>query len=440
MDMFDVVKNFWTVRRRQQLKGGHMLTGSPDATIIQKHEDVYAPDLHGVTPDNLSIYKSHMMMEFQNFLQAIGHEVEDAEEEAFSLFSQELPSQNLGFIDSRSATLDLTVHGRDFEIRQSPTILSSTRAGGTTGAVAEWLSSKQNPLWTSSLLDEHSTVVELGCGISGLIALSLAPFIGHYIATDQEYVHRLLKENLDANALPTNSSSNPSRSSQRHHDHQSHSQTRRARKGGPQTHHNPNTKHSPSPPTQPTSNITFAPLDWELDSPSALKQVISDNINNIHPPKKNSSNHHHRSTPSHDPSANSEQDPGFDLLVACDCIYNDALIDPFVQTCADIARLRPAFTPTPTTTTTTTSENGTTTAEHKQSRSRAENTGADPGSGSRKPTLCVIAQQLRMPDVFESWLAAALGEFRVWRVRDEVVGEGLGGASGYVVHVLVVRE
>ncbi|KAK2794014.1 hypothetical protein FQN50_009963 [Emmonsiellopsis sp. PD_5] len=431
MDMFDVVKSLGLCNE--------------DATIIQKHENVYAPDLHGVTHDNLSIYKRHMMMELQNFLQAIGCEVEDAEEEAFSLFSQEFPSQNLGFIDSRSATLDLTVHGRDFEIRQSPTILSSTRAGGTTGAVAEWLSSKQNPLWTSSLLDEHSTVVELGCGISGLIALTLAPFVGHYIATDQEYVHKLLKENLDANALTTNSSSNPSRSSQRHHDHQSHSQTRRSRKGGPQSHHNPSTKHSPSPSTQPASNITFAPLDWELDSPSTLKQAINNNSNNNNHNNHSSAKHsnHHRSSPSHDTSTNPEQDLGFDLLLACDCIYNDALIEPFVQTCADIARLRPAYTPTTTTTTTTTEE-------HKNprsrtaSRSRAENTGPDPGSvsgsGSKKPTLCVIAQQLRMPDVFESWLAAALGEFRVWRVRDEVVGEGLGGKSGYVVHVLVVRE
>jgi hypothetical protein len=54
--------------------------------------------------------------------------------ETFVLFSREIPSQNLGFVDPRSNTIDITVHGKDFTIRQSPTVLSSNRAGGTTGS------------------------------------------------------------------------------------------------------------------------------------------------------------------------------------------------------------------------------------------------------------------------------------------------------------------
>lgn len=54
--------------------------------------------------------------------------------ESFLLFSQSIPSQNLGFVDSRAARLDLTVADRDLSIVQSPTILSSNRGGGTTGA------------------------------------------------------------------------------------------------------------------------------------------------------------------------------------------------------------------------------------------------------------------------------------------------------------------
>jgi hypothetical protein len=41
---------------------------------------------------------------------------------------------NLGFIDSRAASVDVSVADRDYTIHQSPTVLSSSRAGGTTGA------------------------------------------------------------------------------------------------------------------------------------------------------------------------------------------------------------------------------------------------------------------------------------------------------------------
>lgn len=54
--------------------------------------------------------------------------------EAFLLFSQDIPTTNLGFVNSRATTLDLTIRGNEYTIHQSPTILSSSRAGGTTGA------------------------------------------------------------------------------------------------------------------------------------------------------------------------------------------------------------------------------------------------------------------------------------------------------------------
>ena len=67
--------------------------------------------------------------------------------ETFELFAQELPSQNLGFVDSKAAALELTVAGRDLTIQQSPSVLSSNRAGGTTGA--GW-SSSSHPAYTLS--------------------------------------------------------------------------------------------------------------------------------------------------------------------------------------------------------------------------------------------------------------------------------------------------
>jgi hypothetical protein len=82
-----------------------------------------------------------------------------------------------------------------------------------------------------------------------------------------------------------------------------------------------------------------------------------------------------------------------------------------VRTCADVCRLRPVYRP-----------------------------GRELGVGERNPTVCVIAQQQRSPEVFEAWLREALRVFRVWRVGDEVLGGGLGSGSGYLVHLLVLRD
>ncbi|KAB8073448.1 hypothetical protein BDV29DRAFT_135989 [Aspergillus leporis] len=308
------------------------------------------------------------MEELTNFLTSIGEEVEDAEEECFLLFAQEIPSANLGFVDSRATSVDVTIHGQDYTIHQSPTLLSSSRAGGTTGAVlwkitplfAEWITNKSNPLWSHTLLSPTSTVVELGCGISGLIALSLSPSITHYIATDQEYVHRLLRQNLESNIITT-SRSRPKPSGKRH-------------------------TYKSAAAAVPRSNITFTSLDWETDVPASLKDSIEGGVVG-------------------------EEDKGFDVLVSCDCIYNDTLIAPLVRTCADVCRLRPVYRP-----------------------------GRELGVGERNPTVCVIAQQQRSPEVFEAWLREALRVFRVWRVGDEVLGGGLGSGSGYLVHLLVLRD
>ncbi|KAI2991893.1 hypothetical protein CBS147343_5588 [Aspergillus niger] len=299
-----------------------------------------------------------------NFLATIGEEVEDAEEESFLLFSQDIPSANLGFVDSRATTIDLTIHDQDYTIHQSPTLLSSSRAGGTTGAVlwkitpliAEWLSNntttttttnKPNPLWTHNILTPTSTIVELGSGISALLALSLSPKIAHYIATDQEYVQRLFRQNLDENA-----------------------------------------------------NSITTRGNWELDVADSLKESLG-----LCTATASSGNDGEEEE--------DEDDKGFDVVVSCDCIYNEALVAPFVRTCADLCRLRPVYAP-------------------PVDGERSSATG-------RTPTVCVIAQQQRSPEVFEAWLRETLRVFRVWRVSDEMLGEKLMSGSGYLVHVLVLR-
>ncbi|KAJ5711436.1 hypothetical protein N7488_005592 [Penicillium malachiteum] len=312
----------------------------------------------------------------------IGEEVTDAEEESFLLFTQDIPTGNLGFIDSRAATVDVSIRDNEYTIHQSPTLLSSSRAGGTTGAVlwkitplfAEWISNPKNPLWTTSFLTQDSIVTELGCGISALIPLTLSPSIQHYIATDQEYVRRYFRTNLDENANISSKSKGKSKTS---------SGTKNKSKKQGSTKGASASASAVSNLTS-NSNITFTTLDWELDQPALLKQCIQDS---------------------------SEEDRGFDLLLSCDCIYNDALITPLVSTCAEICRLRPVYT----------------------------DSGETEDQGL-KPTVCIVAQQQRAPEVFESWLRETLREFRVWRISDEVLGDGLKGGTGYLVHLLLVRE
>jgi hypothetical protein len=50
------------------------------------------------------------------------------------VFSQDIPSQSLGFIDAHASVLEISVAGHDLTIHQSPGLLKSTRKEGTTGA------------------------------------------------------------------------------------------------------------------------------------------------------------------------------------------------------------------------------------------------------------------------------------------------------------------
>ncbi|KAJ3465541.1 hypothetical protein MRS44_006199 [Fusarium solani] len=241
------------------------------------------------------------------------------------------PEEDLGFIDPRAASVDVSVAGHDFTIHQSPAVLSSSRAGGTTGAASPHGS---HPLPT--------------------LALALAPRVARYVLTDQSYVQRLLQRNIDENlesALGSSGTSTPTGRS-------------RKKRGG---HAHPVSKPS----------INFTTLDWETDEV----------------------------TPS---LTGSGKVRSFDAVVACDCVYNYALVSPFVQTCVDACRLRSAD-------------------------------DAFTGDDSR-PCICVIGQQLRNDEVFESWLETFHASFRVWRVPDDALPEDLRSSAGFVVHIGVLRD
>ncbi|TVY50394.1 Diaminohydroxyphosphoribosylamino-pyrimidine deaminase [Lachnellula cervina] len=296
-------------------------------------------------------------MTIKSLLHALGPEIEDPEEEAFLLFSQSIPSQNLGFVDSKASTLELTIGDRDLTIHQSPTILSSNRGGGTTGAIvwkitplfASWITTPTNPFLKHDILDSSSAVLELGCGISGIIGLTLGPHVASYVLTDQDYVMKLLHQNLAENCREMSTSTSKGRKS-----------NVKPKRGSTSVN-----------VAQNTSNITAKPLDWETDEVTT-SLLGSDS---------------------------------FDAVVACDCIYNDALIQPLVQTCIDACQLRLPDT-----------------AKEKEC-----------------PTVCIVAQQLRSAEVFEAWLKAFYKAFRVWRLPDNELIDGLKSDSGFVVHIGILR-
>jgi len=188
-------------------------------------------------------------------------------------------------------------------------------------------------------------VLELGCGISGVVAMMLAPRVRRYVATDQEYVFKCLRRNLEANAV-----------------------TRKVTSGVRYG------KRKKEEEVVVDADVELLALDWES---SALEGM--DGVLGVGGGK------------------------GLDLVLACDCVYNEALVEPFVRTCGELCRFSGRM------------------------------------GGGRK-TLCVVAQQLRSHAVFEAWLAAFQGGFRVWRVPDEMLVDGLKEGSGYVVHVGVLRD
>ncbi|KAL8381268.1 hypothetical protein RB595_005510 [Gaeumannomyces hyphopodioides] len=290
--------------------------------------------------------------------------------ETFLLFAQDIPSQNLGFVDSAASSLELTVAGKDLTIHQSPGILSSTRSGGTTGAVvwkvtplfAEWAASPGNILARSGALSRSSAVLELGCGISAIVGLVLAPAVSSYTLTDQAYVSRLVEQNIQENRATLTSGGGSGGGGGR--------PSARSRRAG---------SGSGVQARQTGPSLRFATLDWETDEVTASL-------------------------------AGSAQAGSFDLVIACDCIYNESLIEPLVQTCVDACAL---------------------------GRAPAGDGGGAADAASR--CVCVVAQQLRDPEIFESWVKRFCRSFHAWRVPDDSLPQGLRSSSGFVVHVGVLR-
>lgn len=173
--------------------------------------------------------------------------------------------------------------------------------------------------------------------------MTLGPKIQRYIATDQDYVLRLLKQNISEN-LPVANAKKPKAKKKSFHS------------------------------ATDVGSIETLELDWELNAVESLPTQLG-------------------LTP---------ESPGFDLVVACDCIYNESLIEPLNSTCAKICKLRS-------------------------------------DEGQSKPTICLVAQQLRSYEVFEAWLKSFNKLFKVWQVPDALLTAPLRENSGFIVHIGVAR-
>lgn len=276
--------------------------------------------------------------------------------ETFLLWSSGVPSRALGMLDAHAQVLELTIAGRDLTIHQNPALLQSNLATGTTGAViwdvtpvfAEWIATSSNVLFKNSILGPDTTVLELGSGIGGVIGLMLAPLIKHFVFTDQEYVLKILRQNIEENTIV--------------------SREQRA----PKSKKSKSLKHQSSEAVP--SKIEVLALDWETSALEQLPHVLNT-----------------------DGSSG-----GIDVVLAVDCVFNENIVEPLVQTCRTLSHFRHA--------------------------------------DSTRPTVCVFAQQLRQPDVFEQWLRTVLRDFSVWRIPDEMLSAGLKERSGFVVHLAVLKH
>ncbi|KAI6803296.1 hypothetical protein KC363_g2551 [Hortaea werneckii] len=277
-----------------------------------------------------------------------GEQVADAYEETFDLFSHDHTLSNLGMLDPKAHEIELTVGGQDFLIAQSPGALQSGRKEGTTGA-AVWQSSIRAAEWLA-----HPENVLFARGLltgEGLVlelGSGISALVPCILARRVRQVVATDQQHV-LKLLQQNIEKNLQMF-----------QTGTRKKVAEDSQR----------------QVRALALDWEEDD--IPKQLNANDLGT-----------------------------GVDVVLACDTLYNYALIEPFVQSCVEICRSRQAY--------------------REQTASEV------------RPTACVIVQQLRQAEVFEQWLETALRYFDVWRIPNDSLSDGLREGSGFSVHICVLK-
>lgn len=117
-------------------------------------------------------------------------------------------TQHLGYVDKSSDRLNVSLPRSHFDlsISQSLSGLSSTTETSSTGFIcwqsaiyaADWILAE--PLCPFHLaFTSNLTVLELGAGVGGVLVSTIGPKVGHYVASDQKHILKLLKTNFSEN-------------------------------------------------------------------------------------------------------------------------------------------------------------------------------------------------------------------------------------------------
>ena len=251
-------------------------------------------------------------------------------------------------LDPKAHEIELTVGGQDFLVAQSPGALQSGRKEGTTGA-AVWQSSVRASAWLA-----HAENVLFTSGL--LTGDSLVLELGSGISA---LVPCILARRV-RQVVATDQQHVLKLLQQNIDKNLQTQQTGTRKKAAEDSQH----------------RVQALALDWEEDD--IPKQLSANDLGT-----------------------------GVDVVLACDTLYNYALIEPFVQTCVEICRSRQA---------------------HREQ-----------SASDTRPTACVIVQQLRQTEVFEQWLETSLQHFDVWRIPNDSLSDGLREGSGFAVHICVLK-
>lgn len=276
------------------------------------------------------------------------HEIvpEAIDDHLFDLYTEHVhrEGQHLGYVDKSKEAIVVTLpkSGVEIQVRQSLTELSSRTQTSSTGFIcwqaaavfADWVMNDERcPFHGFFGHNGALTVVELGSGVGAVCASTLGPLTRQYVATDQRHILKLLRTNFAENVPP----------------HRYTSSTLAAAQGPPQ---------GPKKWVQ-AAKIDFVEFDWER-----LDEAL------------------------HNYGQIALEMP--DLVVACDTVYNEYLVPPFLEAVSALLA---------------------------------------PGSAA------VVTLQLRDEDVLHCFLQKALEhELRVYSVPDHLLSNDL--IHGFVVYCL----
>lgn len=130
--------------------------------------------------------------------------ISSTDDHVFTLYTECAPenNQNLGYVDRLNDTVSIELaDGTELTIRQLGSELVKNPL--STGFIC-WKSLVLLVDWWQSspfarLLNKRTTVLELGLGVGGILALKLGPLCRHYIASDQKSLLKLLASNVEEN-------------------------------------------------------------------------------------------------------------------------------------------------------------------------------------------------------------------------------------------------